>query len=44
MSTADICATIYRCLGIDPELVLPDGSSRPVPVAHGGRPIGEILA
>jgi hypothetical protein len=44
VSTADICATIYRCLGIDPELALPDRSGRPVPVAHGGKPIDEILA
>jgi hypothetical protein len=44
VSTGDICATIYRCLGIDPELALPDRSGRPVPVTHGGKPIDEILA
>ncbi|MFN0050995.1 MAG: DUF1501 domain-containing protein, partial [Planctomycetales bacterium] len=43
-STADICATIYRCLGIDPEMLVHDKVGRPVPIAHGGRPIEEILA
>jgi hypothetical protein len=40
---ADICATIYHCLGIDPEMTVPDRSGRPVPIAHGGRAIEEIL-
>ena len=43
VSTADICATIYQCLGIDPDSMVPDrttGRSRP----PGGRPIEEILA
>jgi hypothetical protein len=44
VSTADICATIYECLGIDPEMTVADRSGQPVPIAHGGRPIGEILA
>ncbi len=39
----DICATIYHCLGIDPELTIPDLASRPIPIAHGGRPIRSIL-
>jgi hypothetical protein len=43
-STSDICATIYHCLGIDPEFRVPDKSGRPVEISHGGRPIGEILA
>lgn len=41
---ADICATIYHCLGIDPEMPVYDRSGRPVPIAHGGQPIREILA
>jgi len=41
---ADICATIYHCLGIDPEMTVPDRAGRPVPIAHGGEPIREILA
>jgi uncharacterized protein (DUF1501 family) len=41
---ADVCATIYHCLGIDPELPIIDKTGRPVPIAHGGEPIREILA
>jgi hypothetical protein len=44
VSTADICATIYECLGIDPEMPIADHSGKPVTVAHGGQPIREILA
>jgi hypothetical protein len=40
----DICATIYHCLGIDPEMPVYDHGRKPVPVAHGGRPLTEILA
>lgn len=43
VSTSDICATIYHLLGIDPDMKVYD-NDRPVPVAHGGRPIEEILA
>jgi hypothetical protein len=44
VSTADICATIYQCLGIDPEMPIHDRSGRPVPVSQGGRPIRDILS
>jgi hypothetical protein len=44
VSTADICATIYECLGIDPEMPVHDRSGRPVPVAQGGRAIRDILS
>ncbi len=44
VSPADICATIYECLGIDPEMPVYDRLRRPVPVAQGGRPIRDILA
>jgi hypothetical protein len=40
----DICATIYHLLGIDPAMPVHDRASRPIPVAHGGQPIKEILA
>jgi hypothetical protein len=40
----DICATIYHCLGIDPEMPVHDQGGRPVPIAHGGKPLHEILA
>jgi hypothetical protein len=41
---ADICATIYHCLGIAPDTTVPDRAGRPVPITHGGEPIHEILA
>ncbi len=44
VSTSDICATIYECLGIDSDMTVPDRTGRPVQIAHGGRPIREILA
>ena len=43
VSTADVCATIYSALGISPEFRVPDRTNRPVEIAHGGRPIAEIL-
>jgi hypothetical protein len=36
-------ATIYHQLGIDPHLMVPDRSGRPMPIAHGGEPIRDIL-
>jgi hypothetical protein len=44
VSTADVCATIYQCLGIDPDMPVHDRSGRPHAVANGGRAIREILA
>jgi hypothetical protein len=41
---ADICATIYHCLGIDPDMPISDRAGRPLPAAHDGKPIREILA
>jgi uncharacterized protein (DUF1501 family) len=43
-STGDVCATIYQCLGIDPETTVNDHAGRPVPIANGGRPIRDVLA
>jgi hypothetical protein len=40
----DICATIYHCLGIDPEMPVYDHGNKPVPVAHGGEVVREIVA
>jgi hypothetical protein len=40
---ADIIATVYHCLGIDPDLPVYDRAGRPLPVAQGGQPIHEIL-
>jgi hypothetical protein len=44
VSTAEVCATIYECLGIHPDTTVPDRSGRPVPVAQGAQAIREILA
>jgi hypothetical protein len=44
VSTGDICATIYHCLGINPEMTVPDRTGRPMPIANGGRPILDIIA
>jgi hypothetical protein len=43
VSPGDICASIYHCLGIDPEMPIYDLAGRPIPVAHGGKPIRAIL-
>ena len=43
VSTSDICATIYHCLGIDPKLRLSDRIGHPIEIAHGGQPIRGIL-
>jgi hypothetical protein len=40
----DLCATIYECLGIDPEMTVSDPQGRPIPIAHGGRAVKGILA
>jgi hypothetical protein len=44
VSTGDVCATIYRCLGIDPAMRVRDLGGRPVEIAQGGNPIQAILA
>ena len=41
---ADICSTIYHCLGIDPETLIVDKAGRPMAISHGGEPIREVLA
>jgi hypothetical protein len=43
-STADVCATIYECLGIDPDTTVPERSGRPIAINQGGQAIREILA
>ena len=44
VSPADLVATFYRLMGIDPHLTVPDRSGRPIPIAHGGEPISELIA
>jgi len=43
VSPADVCATIYECLGIDPEMMVPDRTGRPMSIAQGGTTIREIV-
>lgn len=43
VSPGDVVATIYHQLGIDAHLMLPDRSGRPIPIAHGGEPIWDII-
>lgn len=40
---ADICATIYDQLGMDPDTIIHDQLNRPHKIAQGGEPIGQIL-
>src|SRR6185437_13706038 len=41
---ADIVASVYHGLGIDPDMPVYDRAGRPIPIAQGGQPIREILA
>ena len=40
---ADLIATIYQSLGIDPESRVPDHTNRPVEISQGGVPIAEVM-
>jgi len=44
VSPADVCCTLYQCLGIDPEMTVPDRTGRPVAISQGGHPVRGILA
>ncbi|MBY0526321.1 MAG: DUF1501 domain-containing protein [Gemmataceae bacterium] len=44
VSPADICASIYHCLGIEPDQMVIDRAGRPIPAVANGKPIREILA
>src|SRR5262245_34321022 len=44
VSPADVCCTVYECLGIDPEMTVPDRTGRPVAINQGGRAVRGILA
>ena len=39
----DLWATVYRHLGIDPEISFPDHSGRPMPILPYGDPIAELV-
>lgn len=40
---ADIVATVYRSLGIDPATRVPDHTGRPIEIAQGGHEIHDIM-
>lgn len=44
VSPADILATMYACLGIDPDTHITDSAGQPVRVSGDGQPIQDILA
>jgi len=44
VSPGDIVATIYHLLGIDPHMMVPDRTNRPIAIAHGGNVITDIVA
>jgi uncharacterized protein (DUF1501 family) len=39
---ADLCATVYHCLGMDYQGTMTDQAGRPLPLTNG-KPIGEVL-
>ncbi|WP_010584910.1 DUF1501 domain-containing protein [Schlesneria paludicola] len=44
VSPADLVATIYELMGINPHLTVPDRTGRPIEIAHGGEPIRAIIS
>jgi len=44
VSPGDLAATIYESLGISPDLRIPDGQGRPVPLVAAGRPLSHLFA
>jgi hypothetical protein len=43
VTSADLVATVYHQLGLDPEATVPDTTGRPIPISHGGRVVEKIL-
>jgi len=43
LSPNDLWATVYRHLGIDPDVSFPDHRGRPMPILPFGEPIAELL-
>ena len=44
VSSGDAVATIYQLLGVNPQLTVNDLSVQTVHIAHGGEPIGDVIA
>jgi hypothetical protein len=43
VTPGDLVATMYHQLGIDSQMTVNDLTGRPIHIAHGGRPVHEIL-
>lgn len=43
LKPADLLATVYHVLGIDPTLSFPDHAGRPVPILDEGRAIAQVI-
>jgi hypothetical protein len=43
LSPADILATVYHVLGIDPKMEFSDKVGRPIKILSAGEPIRELL-
>ncbi len=43
LKPADLLATVYHVLGIDPKLTFKDHSGRPIPILDEGEPIAEAI-
>jgi len=43
VTAGDLIATLYHLVGVDPEATVPDHTQRPIPIAHGGKPVAEVL-
>jgi Protein of unknown function (DUF1501) len=44
VSPANLVATIYHLLGIDPHMTVADRTGRPISIAQGGEPVTGVLA
>ena len=43
LGAQNVLATVYRALGIDPALTVPDFTGRPMPLLDDREPIAELL-
>jgi hypothetical protein len=43
VSPQDLLATVYRHLGIDPEMTFENFAGRPIPILPGGKPIPQLV-
>lgn len=44
VSPGDLVSTVYELVGVDPELMVPDLTGRPIAINHGGQPIRAVIA